>query len=202
MLKIGLTGGIGSGKTLVSGIFSRLGIPVFYADAEAAMIMKENPEIHNELKKLFGEEIIDNQGNPDRKKLRQLIFSDEKSRHQVNTLIHPYVKARFNDWCRNQKKVPFVLIEAAILFESGFNEGLDAVILVNAPEEVRIKRVVDRDQVEPSLVTSIIKGQMDENEKKKRSDFVIYNDGSGLVVPQVIAVYNHFKNVAVAHNGK
>lgn len=198
MIKAGITGGIGSGKTLVSGIFYHLGIPVFYADTEAARLIKTNKQLIDKICKIFSENIVDENGQINRKKLRELIFKNDTARIQVNKLVHPLVQENFEQWCHEQGNVPFVLKEAAILFESGANQGLDKVIVVAAPETLRIDRVVKRDRVNADEVKSIIEIQMSEAEKKARADFIIVNDEEQLLIPQVLKVYNSIKEFASA----
>ena len=195
MLKVGITGGIGGGKSTVAGIFMRLGIPVFYADAEAAAITNTDPEVLTAYQQLFGKDIIGETGLPDRKKIRDIVFHDETKREQVNKLVHPRVKARFDQWCSRQQ-APFILKEAAILFESGANAGLDKVIVVTAPGELRIKRVMERDHVDEEQVKAVMKKQMNPEDLLKKADFIIYNDEQQLLIPQVLNIYEQLKKTA------
>src|SRR5262245_9967199 len=146
MLKIGLTGGIGSGKTVVADIFRQLGVPVYEADKEARILTENNAEIKKEVKKKFGSEFFLNDGSLDRKKLSLLVFSDFEKLAELNSIIHPFVKEHFNSWLQMQKGKKYIIKEAAILFESGADKGLDKIIAVTAPQKIRIQRVVDRDK--------------------------------------------------------
>lgn len=190
MLKVGITGGIGSGKSLVADIFSHMGVPVFYADKEAAVITNTNPLVSAGLMELFGPDVLDADGHPDRKKMREIIFQNATARDQVNKLIHPLVKSRFESWCDQQQHAPFVLFEAAILFESESDKGLNHIVMVEAPETLRLERTMKRDRLQAEQVKAIMKSQMDENEKSLLSDFFIINDEKQLLIPQVVAVYN------------
>src|SRR5258705_5066616 len=134
MLKIGLTGGIGSGKTVVADIFRQLGVPVYEADTQARMLTENNPEIKNKLKKDFGSEFFLKNNSLDRKKLAALVFSDAEKLEKLNSIIHPFVKEHFDNWLQPQKGSKYIIKEAAILFESGSNKGLDKIIVVTDPE--------------------------------------------------------------------
>ena len=189
MLKVGLTGGIGSGKTLVSKIFKHLGVPVFNADQEAKKIVNADPEIIKTLKKRFGNSIYSDNGI-DRKKLADIIFNDEKALKKVNQIIHPKVREYFNIWAKNNLHLPYVIEEAAILFESKANVDMDFTINVQANELIRIKRVVDRDNVSKDLVKSRMNNQMSDKERGSLADFTIDNDGDKMILAQVIKIHN------------
>jgi dephospho-CoA kinase len=199
MLRIGLTGGIGSGKTVVADIFRQLGMPVYEADAEARILTENNKEIKSELKKKFGSEIFLKDDSLDRKKLAALVFSDAEKLSQLNSIVHPYVKEHFNSWLQQHNGNKYIIKEAAILFESGSDEGLDKIICVTAPEKIRIQRVVDRDNTTEEKVQRIMKNQMTEEERTKRSDYIITNDNMILVIPQVLKLHQLFLNGAVVH---
>ena len=186
MIKIGITGGIGSGKSTVCKIFETLKIPVYNADISAAKIINTNKELKKALISLFGEDIYTDLGILDRKKLAKIIFSDKEALAKVNSLIHPAVRADYQEWLEENKEAKFTIKEAAILFESGAYKQVDKVITVFAPEELRIKRVMNREPITREEVLRRIKNQMSEEEKIKRSDFVIYNDEKQLLIPQVI----------------
>ena len=188
MLKVGLTGNIGSGKTVVAGIFSTLGVPVFYADAEARKLY-ERVEVKAILKGLFGDGIFGEDGNIDRKALADIVFPDQAKLHTLNQVIHPLVRESFGRWMLERKDVPYVLYEAAILFESGYYKDLEKVILVMAPEETRIKRVMDRDHSTRDEIMARISRQWEEERKVKLSDFVIRNDETESVIKQVLKIH-------------
>jgi dephospho-CoA kinase len=194
MLKIGLTGGIGSGKTVVADIFRHLGVPVYEADAEARALTGNNSEIKSELKKKFGSQIFLKDDSLDRKKLAAFVFSDSEKLAQLNSIIHPFVKQHFANWLQHHNGNRYIIKEAAILFESGSDKGLDKIISVTAPEKIRIQRVVDRDNTTEEKVKSIIKNQMGEEERIKRSNYIITNDNLTLVIPQVLKLHQLFSD--------
>lgn len=171
--KVGLTGGIGSGKTTVAGFFRELGIPVYIADAEAKKIMDSSPEVRAEIISLLGRKAYQNQ-LPDRKYIASRVFKDEKLLGSLNKIIHPRVHADFEEWAKKQE-APYVIYEAAILFEHGGDKRCDYSILVTAPKEERIKRVMKRDGVSREMVEARMRNQWPEEEKMKLADFIIEN---------------------------
>lgn len=176
MLKIGLTGNIGSGKTVVAQLFFSLGIPVFHADFEARKLFHET-DVKEEIKQYFGEEVFDPSGEIFRPALASIVFSNNELLQKLNTIIHPRVRQNFKEWLGQYEDKPYALYEAAILFESGHYKELDKVICVTAPEELRIKRVMERDKVDREDIEKRIANQWREAEKIKLADFVIVNDG-------------------------
>ena len=192
MLKIGVTGGIGSGKTIVCKIFSQFGIPVYYADTEARSLMLSNKELILNLKKEIGEKIYNESNMLNRKVFAEIIFNDPGAYKKANRLIHPVVKKDFENWIVKNNSAPYVIEEAAILFESGANKNMDYVLTVSAPEEIRFKRVMERDNLSEDFVKKISKNQMDEKEKVKLSGFEIVNDDTQLLIPQVLKLHDHF----------
>ncbi len=188
MLKVGLTGNIGSGKSLIAKIFENLQIPVFNADNEAKKIL-DSPKVIREIKRLFGHKI--SSGNSvDRKALAQIVFNDQSSLDQLNSIIHPAVRSNFATWAEQQTASPYVIYEAAILIESGHYLSLDKIILVTAPEELRIKRVMQRDTATKAMVQQRMANQWPEEKKIKHADFVIKNDESELLIPQVLKIHD------------
>ncbi len=169
---IGLTGGIGSGKTTIGNYFRTLGIPVYMADDEGRKIT-ELPEIVQQIESVFGSEVIENQ-KVNRQKLASIVFNNAQKLGQLNAIIHPAVKKHFDHWVKQQKQ-PFVIKEAAILFESGSYKDCDFVISVTAPLETRIERVMRRDNVSRQSVLERIKNQMTDAERIRKSDFHIEN---------------------------
>ncbi|WP_333876479.1 dephospho-CoA kinase [Flavobacterium sp.] len=170
---IGLTGGIGSGKTTVANYLKSHGVPVYIADEEAKMIMN-TPVVVSKVKEVFGEEMIDDD-KVDRQKLAQLVFADVHQLQKLNAIIHPLVKEHFEQWLREHQQYPFVVKEAAILFESGSYKDCDQIILVTAPEADRIQRVVKRDAVTEDLVLARMNNQWSEEQKMALSDYIIHN---------------------------
>jgi len=186
MKKIGLTGGIGVGKTYVSKIFQNLGYPVFNADIHAKKCLIEDKELIQKIRNTFGSAIY-KAGELQKKELANIVFKNIKKLDQLNKLVHPVVKKRFSDWCKKQD-VSIVIKEAAILFESDSHLGLDVVICISCSEAVCIERVEKRDQISKSEVLNRINKQMSQNEKEKLSDYVIVNDGSQLLLPQIVNI--------------
>ena len=171
---IGLTGGIGSGKTTIANYFMAAGIPVYIADDEARKIMQSD-EIIAEIKKTFGSAIFEN-GILNREKLAQIVFGDAEKLKLLNAIIHPAVKKHFQNWILNHKNSPFIIYEAAILFESGSYKDCDKIITVTAPMESRIPRVIQRDNSSRDQVLKRINAQWNDNQRIAKSDFVIQND--------------------------
>ena len=186
MKKIGITGGIGSGKTTICEIFKLLGVAVFQADEVARNLQMNDVNIKKQLIHRFGEDIYAIDGLLNRKKLADRVFSDPKALADLNGIIHPAVRQTFLNWVEMHRNDPYVIYEAAILFESGYVSDFDKIILVMANEEIRIKRVIGRDQTSRSLVEKRIKNQMSDNRKKKLADYVIENNNKELIIPQII----------------
>ncbi len=184
--RIGLTGGIGSGKTFVSDVFKKLEIPVFNADDAAKRCMVENERLQQEIQNVFGNKVYNN-GALQNKVLAEIVFNDEKKLEKLNELVHPVVKKSFEDWCAEQNS-DIIIKEAAILFESNTHTSLDKVICVSAGEEMRIERVINRDNISRAQVVAIIENQMPQHEKEKLSNFVIINDEKELLLPQILDI--------------
>ena len=172
---IGLTGGIGSGKSTVAGFIEELGFPVYYSDVRAKEIVNDNENLKNDIRKLLGENAYDESGRYNRKYVADLVFNNEELLKQLNGLIHPAVKLDFENWVASQK-TEFVFKETALLFELNLNESCYKSVLVTADDNIRIKRVMDRDQKTYREIEAIIDKQMPEKDKIKRADFVIYNN--------------------------
>jgi len=189
MLKVGITGGIGSGKTTVARVFEQSGVPVYHADFWAKEIMNTDPLVKQRLKELFGNDIYDLSGKADRKKIAELVFKDKNKLNELNAVIHPAVWLHGENWLKQYKDKPYILKEAAILFESGGNKDMDKVIMVAAPREIRIERVMKRDHVTREEVEARMANQWDDEKKTALSDFVIINDGKMLVIPQVLEIH-------------
>ncbi|MCC8144727.1 MAG: dephospho-CoA kinase [Tannerellaceae bacterium] len=183
MLKIGIIGGIGSGKSLIASLFELSGIPVYIADTRSKLLTDTSPVIRQALTKLFGETIYTN-NTLNKKLLTGFIFSDAAKLAQVNAIIHPEVQKDFLQWTA-QLSQPYCAIESAILFESGFNHLVDISVLVYAPPEVRIERVITRDQVDRQQVLQRINNQLPDEEKKEKADFIFYNDNKHPILPQL-----------------
>ena len=188
MKKIGITGGIGSGKSTACEIFKLLGVSVFHADDEAKNLQNNNLQIKNYLIELFGEHLYSEDGLLDRKMLAGLIFNDTKALAKVNAIIHPAVRQNFLKWVENKQNDNYVLYEAAILLESGYLVDFDRNILILADEKIRIERVMKRDSISEELVKERIKNQMPDSEKINLVDYVLENSNDKLLIPQIIAL--------------
>lgn len=195
MLKHGLTGGIGSGKTTVAKLFELLNIPVYYADAASKRLYHTNQELKAKLKEHFGEAIFLNEAL-DRERLAHLVFNDSQKLELLNSLVHPLTIKDAHEWMQKQTS-PYLIKEAALIFESGSGSGLDYIIGVHTPKHLRIKRVMDRDNVTREEVLNRMKRQIDEDLKMKLCDFVIVNNEHELVIPQVLELHQLFLQNAV-----
>jgi dephospho-CoA kinase len=193
MLKIGLTGGIGSGKSTVAQIFEVLGIPVYYADQAAKDLMNTDPELKKDIIATFGSETYKN-GNLDRAYLANLVFADPEKLSILNKLVHPVTIRDAADWMTRQKTI-YAIKEAALIFESGLEKYFDYIIGVTAPETLRLERTVSRDHVTRENVLQRMQQQMNDQEKMSRCDFVITNDGMQAVLPQVLAIHKKLSNI-------
>lgn len=191
-LAIGITGGIGSGKSTVCQMFKLLGVPVFEADTVAKKLINSHSEIKNGLIKLYGEEIYIPNKDVDRKKLANIIFNDDIQLAKVNELIHPIVHKEFIKWLKLQKSV-YVIHEAAILFESGFYKFMDFTILVSAPEDKRIYWVMQRDGASEEQVKERMKKQWSDEQKRKFASIEIINNNRDLITPQIVKIDNQLK---------
>lgn len=175
MLHIGLTGGIGCGKTTVLAEFERLGVPCFVADRHAANYY-HNPDFLNAIRKLFGDSIIGADGNADKKAIAQIVFNDSDKLHQLNALVHPMVMDDFRQWASAYNgKVPYVIIESAIIFEYQLERQLDAVVAVYLEREERVRRLLLRDRVDRQAIEDRMRNQLPAEEKMDRADYVILN---------------------------
>jgi dephospho-CoA kinase len=186
MKKIGITGGIGSGKSIVCEVFKLLGVPVFHADSVARDLQQNDLQIRTRLIDLFGNQIYTEDGTLDRKKLAGLIFNDKELICKVNQLIHPLVREAFINWVDKQTDDDYILYEAAILFESGYYKDLDLNILVIADENIRIKRVIQRDNSTEEAVIQRINNQISDLEKMSMADYILENNEKKLLIPQII----------------
>lgn len=189
MLKIGITGSIGSGKSTVSEIFNVLEIPVYDSDFRAKFLMHHDSKLRQQLKEHFGSGIFDDKGQLQNKQLAQKVFNDREALETLNSLVHPRVREDFTEWTHQFSDHPYILQEAALLVETGSYQNLDHLITVTAPEATRIKRIMERDQVDREAVLARMENQLPESEKVAKSDFVINNDGTELVIPQVLGIH-------------
>jgi dephospho-CoA kinase len=183
-MKVGITGGIGSGKTTVCKIFEVLGVPVYYADDQAKQLMMTHPELIKKIKSLFGEAAYYTDGSLNRPYIAHLAFNNAHLLAQLNAAVHPIVQEDADQWHQKQQ-APYTLKEAALLFESGSFRNLNKIIAVYAPVEVRIQRVMQRDQVSKSQVMSRIEKQLSDADKIQLADFVVTNNGQSPLIPQI-----------------
>jgi dephospho-CoA kinase len=188
MKRIGLTGGIGSGKSFVAEVFRRLGVPVFNSDDEARRIQRTDVDVLYKIRNAFGDEVFLQDGQLDRKKMAAIVFNDREKLQQLNSIVHPAVADAFGAFCRKHEDARYVIKEAAIIFEIGLDEQLDATILVTAPEQLKIERVMKRDSIPESDVRARMQKQWSDEQKKQRADYFIDNDGMKAVLPQVLRV--------------
>ncbi len=191
-LEIGITGGIGSGKSLICKIFAQLGVPVYDADHHAKGLMTTDGILVSQIRKEFGDLSYHPDGSLNREWLASHVFSDETELNKLNALVHPRVAVDYKNWVEKQK-APYVLKEAALLFESGSYRLLDKIVVVSAPESVRQNRVLKRDVNRTAKqFREIVEKQLPEPEKLKRADYIIVNDDTTPVVPQVIKLHEEF----------
>jgi dephospho-CoA kinase len=195
-LKIGITGGIGSGKSTVCKVFKALGIPVYHADDSARTITDRNPEVIARIKQAFGDDMYAN-GLLDRPKMAALVFNNPEELAKLNSIVHPAVRAELPVWLEANKNAPYMLYEAAILFESGAYKLVDKSILVAADEEARIERVMQRDNVGREEVLNRVKNQWADKEKLELANYVIWNEGNEPVIAQVLALDKLLRNEQV-----
>lgn len=190
MLKIGLTGGIGSGKTTVAKIFELLKVPVYYADAASKRLYHTDADLMDKMKRHFGEDIYSNE-QLNRSKLAALVFNDAEKLDLLNELVHPPTIRDAKEWMQKQT-APYVIKEAALLFESGSAEGLDFIIGVSSPAPLRMQRVMERDQISRNEVQSRLNRQINEEIKMRLCDYIIYNNEEQPVIPQVLDLHHKF----------
>lgn len=193
MIKVGVTGGIGSGKSTICKVFELLDVPVFYADAESRKLLQTNKEIQRAIINLFGNEIVSSDGLIDRKKIASIVFNDVQKLKNLNRIMHPAVFTHFENWVKKQVS-PYVIKEAAILFESGTDKQVDKIITVTCPMNIRIDRVIKRDRVTYESVERRILNQWSDEEKIKHSQFVINNDERNLIIPQILFINQQLLN--------
>ena len=198
MFKIGVTGNIGSGKSTVCRVFNLLGIPVFYADTAAKNIMTTDNELIKGIRNAFGEPAYFQDGSLNRKFIADIVFNKPGELQKLNALVHPAVFRAFDNWAANITDAPYVIKEAALLFESTSYTHCDSTLLVSAPLEMRKQRVMTRDNISSEEVLAREARQMNEEKKKSLANYIIANDESSLLIPQVLALHNVFLNLAIA----
>ena len=192
MLKVGITGNIGSGKTTISKVFEILGVPVFYADDAAKKVMVEDPILIDALKKEFGSESYFDDGSLNRKHIAGIVFNNEAELAKLNAIVHPAVFRAFDNWVAGIKNAPYVMKEAALLFESSSYKMCDKTIMITAPLKLRINRVTQRDNLTRVEIENRNARQFSEENKVQLADFTIRNDDTELIIPQVIELHKQF----------
>ncbi len=194
MIKVALTGNIGSGKSIITRIFKTLDIPVFIADIEARLLYYRE-DVKDVLRQTLGERIFGPEGEINTKALADVIFNDEKALKNVNNIIHPLVYEVYQKWLGLYREEQYTIHESAILFENNLISRYDKVIVVTAPEELRLKRVMERDHVDADVVRARMANQWSDEEKVKKADFVIINDGEHFLIPQVLEIDKTLKSL-------
>ena len=190
MYRVGLTGGIGAGKTTVARMFEVLGVPVYYSDYRAKQLMTDEPELVQRIKDTFGENAYLWTGELNRQYLAEMVFNDPDKLKKLNSIVHPALWKDAVEWSETQQPKPYTVQEAAILFETGGYKNMDANIMVFAPVEERIKRTMARDKIDRHAVLARMDKQMPEDEKMKLVDYIIYNDSTTGLVYQVIDLHH------------
>lgn len=198
MIKLGITGGIGSGKSTITQMFHVIGVPVYVSDERSKYLSQTNSEIIAGLKQILGDDIYDEMGRLDRKRMASVIFADKEKLQKVNALIHPIVNRDFIEWAEEQKSkgVPYVVNEAAIMIESGSHKLMDKLLVVTAPVEQRVERVMKRDGVGEQQVKSRISNQMSDKEKVEIADYVIVTDDHHFIMPEILALDEELRRLA------
>ena len=191
MIRIGLTGGIGSGKTTVARILEQLGVPVYCADLRGGWLSDNDPEVILKIKALFGEQAYFREGKLNRKYLSEKVFRDKHLLERLNRIVHPAVQNDFRQWIGKQGNVPYAVMETAILFESGFDSEVDKVVVVTAPEELRLARTVRRDGSDAQAVRARMDAQMHDEQRVARADYLLHADDRELLIPQVLELHRN-----------
>lgn len=194
MLKVGITGGMGSGKTTVCKVFEILGIPVFYADIVAKSIMHTDTVLKNDIVTAFGESSYSSQGELNRQYISSLVFKNEKELEKLNALVHPAVFRAFESWTAIQK-APYVIKEAALLFESEAHKMCEQSVLVTSPKSFRIERIQARDGLSLDEINLRMERQFSDEEKVKLADHVLINDERHLLIPQIMGLHQYFLEI-------
>jgi len=192
-LLVGLTGGIGSGKSTVAKVFKSLGVPIFNSDTEAKKIINNDEEVIKQITAEFG--AVYENGKLNAQKMAEVVFDDDKLLAKINNIIHPKVAVYFERWVAENKNAPILIKEAAILIESGAYKQMDKIILVTASKQIRIERVMNRDIISENKVRDRMKAQLSDKEKLTYADFTIINDNEQLVIPQVLNAYGKLKTI-------
>jgi dephospho-CoA kinase len=193
MVRLGITGGIGSGKSTVCDIFAHMGIPVYHADERAKWLVSNEPALQQQIISSFGERSFEG-GVYNRAYIASLVFNDKEKLGKLNSIIHPAVLKDWKDFYEQYQSLPYVVKEAAIMLEAGGRDSVDKIALVYSPLELRIKRLMERDGLDHSAIEARINSQMPEEEKKKLADYIIYNDDEHSLIEQVYKIHQLMLN--------
>lgn len=196
MLKIGITGGIGSGKTTVCKVFELLGIPIFYADNVAKSIMQTDSQLQKEIINEFGNQSYSTDGQLNRPFISSIVFKDELRLKKLNAIVHPAVFRAFDKWILEHQAAPYIIKEAALLFESESYKMCNLSILITSPESTRISRIMARDHISEQEVILRMKRQFSDEQKKKLADYILVNDEIQLLIPQILDLHQKFLNLS------
>ncbi|HXC03762.1 MAG TPA: dephospho-CoA kinase [Bacteroidia bacterium] len=199
-LQVGITGGIGSGKSVVCDIFRLLGVAIFNSDLEGRRILEDDTEVKNKVKAIFGPGAYRADGLPDRKYIASQAFTDASKLKALNGVIHPAVASRFQYWCAEHASDAYVLKEAAVLVESGAYKEMDKVILVSAPQALKLSRAAKRDNLSEEEIQKRSRNQLSEAELLHHAQYVIVNDEQQLLIPQVLKLHEQLKKDAQSHS--
>lgn len=188
MIKVGLTGNIGSGKSTAARIFKSLGVPVFYADTQAKQLYAD-PGVKREVVALCGNRVLDNDDKINYQKLAAVLFNDSEKLRQLNAIIHPKVREKYRMWLELHHEKPYTVQEAAIMVESGLYKEMDVLVVVTAPQPQRLQRILERESITEEQVRKRMQRQLPEEELVKYADFIVKNDDRTLLIPQILSIH-------------
>ena len=188
MIKVGLTGSIGSGKSTVAKVFHALGIQIFHAD-EAGRELLNSEKLREQLLEIIGDSALNSDGTANRKVIADIVFKNPVLLEKLNQIIHPEVRLQFEMWLQSHSRESYTIHEAAIIFESGFHKFFNRIITVSAPEQLRISRVMQRDRIPEYEVIERMQNQWDDKRKLQLADFIVYNDGLQMILPQILEIH-------------
>lgn len=194
MLKVGVTGGIGSGKSTVCNILRNLGVPIFTSDLEARKLLNTDEQIKEQIKTTFDVDMYTSAGTLDRERMSKCVFNNVEELEKLNNIVHPRVNEVFELWAKKHERRPYVVKEAAILFETGNHKKMDKVVTVFCPKKIRIQRIIERDQVTKEQVEKRMIFQFTDEERNTLADFIVLNDGVEDLLPQVMELHEIFLN--------
>jgi len=199
MLKVGITGGIGSGKSTICNVLKNLGVPIFSSDDVGKQLLNNDDNLKRLIKKTFDSDMFTSTGSLDRERMAKLVFNNPDELKKLNELVHPRVKAEFDSWCKKNEKRPYVVKEAAILFETGQHKELDKMVTVFCPKEERIQRILKRDDTTQGSIEKRMIHQFSDAERNALADYIILNDGKEDLLPQVMELHELLLNEYTKH---